>query len=63
MKLNLGYMLKTRFKLLMLALHLIALGANTTLAQNYPNKAVRIMAGEAGASTDLVSRLIAQSLS
>lgn len=39
---------------------LMACGASAALAQNYPNKPIRILAPEPGAPIDLTARLIAQ---
>src|SRR5262245_25192748 len=45
------------------AAFMMALGAGTSVSQTYPSKTVRIVTAEAGGSTDVAARLIAQGLS
>lgn len=42
---------------------LVALGASSICAQDYPNRPIRIMTGAAGGGNDFASRLIAQGIS
>ncbi len=52
-------MLKPRW---MLPVCLLVLGAGTVIAQDYPNRPVRIVTGEPGGTNDFVARLLAQGL-
>lgn len=55
-------MLTPRFMVGISLVGLMAAGASVVSAQNYPNRAIRILASEPGGSNDFVARAIAQGL-
>ena len=56
-------MLITRYVGSLFLVAVTSLGASVVSGQNYPNKPIRLLTGEAGASNDVVSRLIGQVIS
>ena len=56
-------MLSTRSVGLIFSTTVIVLGAATASAQSYPNKPIRIVTSEAGASTDNTARIVGQGIS
>ena len=46
----------------MFSIALIALGADTASAQNFPNKPIRIVGGSVGGAGDFAARILAQGL-
>ena len=56
-------MLMNRIVVGMLWVGLMVLGAGGVSGQNYPNKPIRVVTAEAGATTDFLTRIIAQGIS
>lgn len=55
-------MLTARFVVWIYSVGIVVLGADAIVAQNYPDKTVRIVVGGTGTATDLTARLAAQEL-
>ena len=56
-------MLFTRFFVWMFSVAISVLGAGVACGQNYPNKPIRMVTGEAGGGADFAARIVAQGIS